>query len=185
MLRVAVEGGVVKYRKNGTLVYTSTVAPTYPLLVDTALYTSGATLTNVVLSSGSSGGGSGSSATVKWIVNDRLGTPRMVFDQTGSYTGVSRHDYLPFGEELYAGVGGRTNGLGYTNLDGLRQHFTGYERDAESGLDYAQARYYASQQEDHEAWTRWVRAQPLSIRKASIATHTSTTIRLTLSIRRG
>jgi hypothetical protein len=39
VLRVAVEGGVVKYRKNGTLLYTSTVAPTYPLLVDTSLYT--------------------------------------------------------------------------------------------------------------------------------------------------
>jgi hypothetical protein len=36
VLRVAVEGGVVKYRKNGTLLYTSSVSPTYPLLVDTS-----------------------------------------------------------------------------------------------------------------------------------------------------
>jgi len=28
--RVAIEGGVVKYRKNGTLLYTSTVTPVYP-----------------------------------------------------------------------------------------------------------------------------------------------------------
>lgn len=145
VLRVAVEGGAVKYRKNGTLVYTSTVTPTYPLLVDTSLYSSGATLTNVVISSGGGSGG-GSSATIRWVVTDRLGTPRMIFDQTGSYSSVSRHDYLPFGEELYAGVGGRTTGLGYTNLDSLRQRFTGYERDVESGLDYAQARYHASQQ---------------------------------------
>ncbi|MDX6529064.1 MAG: hypothetical protein QOH41_1354, partial [Blastocatellia bacterium] len=41
VFRVAVEGGVVKYRKNGTLVYTSTVAPTYPLLVDAGLYHNG------------------------------------------------------------------------------------------------------------------------------------------------
>jgi hypothetical protein len=47
--RVAVEGGVVKYRRNGGLLYTSTVAPAYPLLVDTALHTNGATLTNVVI----------------------------------------------------------------------------------------------------------------------------------------
>jgi alpha-tubulin suppressor-like RCC1 family protein len=49
-LRVSVEGGVVKYRKNGTLLYTSTVAPTFPLLVDTSVYSVGATLTSVVLS---------------------------------------------------------------------------------------------------------------------------------------
>ena len=144
VLRVAVEGGVVKYRKNGTLLYTSTVTPTYPLLVDTALYENGATLSNVVISG--AGGGGGGSANVKWLVTDQLGTPRMVFDQSGSLANVSRHDYLPFGEELYAGAGGRTTALGYTASDNVRQKFTQYERDAESGLDYAQARYYASTQ---------------------------------------
>jgi hypothetical protein len=49
-LRVAVEGGVVKYRKNGALLYSSPVAPAYPLLVDSSLYTTGATLNDVVLS---------------------------------------------------------------------------------------------------------------------------------------
>jgi hypothetical protein len=49
VLRVAVEGGVVRYRRNGTLLHTSTATPTYPLLVDTALFTTGATLNNVVL----------------------------------------------------------------------------------------------------------------------------------------
>ena len=39
--RVAVEGGVVKYRRNGVLFYTSAGAPAYPLLVDTALYSLG------------------------------------------------------------------------------------------------------------------------------------------------
>src|SRR5713226_2341704 len=51
---------------------------------------------------------SGSSTQINWMVTDRLGTPRMVFDKTGSLSGVSRHDYLPFGEELYAGISGRT-----------------------------------------------------------------------------
>ena len=47
--RVAVEGGVVRYRRNGALLYTSAAAPSYPLLVDAALYTQGATLNNAVL----------------------------------------------------------------------------------------------------------------------------------------
>ena len=49
-LRVGVEGGAVKYRKNGALLYTSVVAPTYPLLVDTALFHLSATITSAVLS---------------------------------------------------------------------------------------------------------------------------------------
>lgn len=88
----------------------------------------------------------GGEVAVQWLVNDQLGTPRMVIDESGSLSGLKRHDYLPFGEEIGAVVGGRTTGQGYSQLDGVRQKFTGYERDNESGLDYAQARYYASAQ---------------------------------------
>jgi subtilisin-like proprotein convertase family protein len=49
-LRVSVEGGVVKYRKNGALLYTSTLVPVSPLLVDTSLWSPGATLNGVVIS---------------------------------------------------------------------------------------------------------------------------------------
>ncbi len=49
-LRIAVEGGVVGYRKNGALFYTSTVSPRFPLLVRSSLKTLGATLNGVVLS---------------------------------------------------------------------------------------------------------------------------------------
>ncbi len=49
LLRVAVVGGTVRYSRNGTVFYTSTVAPAYPLLVDAALYTQQATLSNVVV----------------------------------------------------------------------------------------------------------------------------------------
>ncbi|MFZ0750267.1 MAG: hypothetical protein WAM70_12970, partial [Pyrinomonadaceae bacterium] len=61
VFRVAIEGGVVKYRKNGTLVYTSAVVPTYPLLVDAGLYHNGGTQSNVVIS-GNLVGGSGGAA---------------------------------------------------------------------------------------------------------------------------
>jgi Bacterial Ig domain/Purple acid Phosphatase, N-terminal domain len=46
VFRVAVEGGAIKYYKNGTLWYTSVIAPVYPLLVDTSLWSGGATITN-------------------------------------------------------------------------------------------------------------------------------------------
>ncbi|HEX8148023.1 MAG TPA: LamG-like jellyroll fold domain-containing protein [Pyrinomonadaceae bacterium] len=83
---------------------------------------------------------------LRWVVADQLGTPRMVIDQTGTLAGVTRHDYLPFGEELFAGTGGRASAQGYGGADNVRQKFTGYERDDETKLDYAQARYFASVQ---------------------------------------
>jgi RHS repeat-associated protein len=82
---------------------------------------------------------------IRWLVADHLGTPRMIIDQTGSLAGVTRHDYLPFGEELIAGQGGRTIQQGYSG-DNIRQKFTQKERDNETGLDYFGARYYASTQ---------------------------------------
>ncbi|MBA3242464.1 MAG: RHS repeat-associated core domain-containing protein [Acidobacteria bacterium] len=88
----------------------------------------------------------GGASNIEWLVTDQLGTPRMVVDETGSLAGVKRHDYLPFGEELQAGVGGRTANQGYGGTDNIRQKWTGYERDDETGLDFAQARYYASVQ---------------------------------------
>jgi RHS repeat-associated protein len=83
---------------------------------------------------------------VFWLVSDHLGTPRMIADKTGSLAGVKRHDYLPFGEELFAGTGGRTTAQGYSATDNVRQQFTNKERDAETGLDFFQKHYYASSQ---------------------------------------
>ena len=45
-LRVEVANGLVRYRKNGVVLYTSTIAARFPLLVDSALYTTGSTLTD-------------------------------------------------------------------------------------------------------------------------------------------
>lgn len=86
------------------------------------------------------------SPNINWLVTDHLGTPRMVIDTTGTLANIKRHDYLPFGEELFAGVGGRSAGNGYASGDGVRQQFTSYERDTESSLDFAEARYYSSSQ---------------------------------------
>ena len=107
-LRVSIEGGVVKYRKNGTLLRTSTVAPTYPLYAGAAIYSNAGTVTNAVLSIG----GDGTAAQFRWLVSDHLGTPRMIFDITGSLANTKRHDYLPFGEELFPPAGGRTPAMG-------------------------------------------------------------------------
>jgi RHS repeat-associated protein len=83
-----------------------------------------------------------------YLTTDHLGSTRLVTNQTGAV--VSRHDYLPFGWELYSGLTGRTNGHGYlTSPEGVHtptQRFTGKERDAETGLDYFLARYYSGAQ---------------------------------------
>jgi RHS repeat-associated protein len=75
---------------------------------------------------------------------DHLGSPRIVTNSSSSV--VSRHDFMPFGEELIAGIGGRTSGMGYGIVDGLRQKFTQKERDNETGLDYFINRYCSSTQ---------------------------------------
>jgi PKD repeat protein len=49
-LRIEVSGGVVRYRRNGALLYTSTLPPTYPLLVDTSLFSQNGTVASVVIS---------------------------------------------------------------------------------------------------------------------------------------
>ena len=78
----------------------------------------------------------------RYTTADHLGSPRVV---TNSSAGVvSRHDYMPFGEELGSGTGGRTTAMGFIVNDGLRQKFTSKERDNETGLDYFSARYFAS-----------------------------------------
>ncbi len=76
----------------------------------------------------------------QYTTADHLGSPRVI---TNSSAGVvSRHDYMPFGEELCSGVGGRIAGMEFCVNDGVRQKFTSHERDTETGLDYMEARYY-------------------------------------------
>jgi hypothetical protein len=46
LLEVSVVGGKVQYKKNGALLYQSTTLPVYPLIVDSALFDKGATITS-------------------------------------------------------------------------------------------------------------------------------------------
>ncbi|HLF26430.1 MAG TPA: fibronectin type III domain-containing protein [Anaerolineae bacterium] len=89
---------------------------------------------------------------ISYVSIDALTSPRVVTDGNGAVKG--RHDYLPFGEELSAGVGARTSALGYGLQDNLHQKFTQKERDDETGLDFFGARYYSSPQ------GRWTTPDP-------------------------
>jgi len=65
-----------------------------------------------------------------------------VTDASGAV--VSRHDYMPFGIEIGSTISGRTTAMGYGASDGVRDQFTGQQRDTETGLDFFQARYYSN-----------------------------------------
>ena len=70
---------------------------------------------------------------VYFSLNDWLGTRRA--EVSGSGCAETTYSNLPFGNGLVT-----TGGCPYTT----EQHFTGKERDSESGNDYFGARYYAS-----------------------------------------
>jgi len=77
---------------------------------------------------------------------DHLGTPRVITGNGG--VELSRHTYLPFGEEV--GV----------SPDAERAKFTGHERD-DPTLDYMHARYYAVK------WGRFLSVDPkLNVKRA-------------------
>jgi hypothetical protein len=103
-LRVAVEGGVVRYYKNGALLYTSSVTPAATLRVDTAIYNTGGQVANATLC-----GGAVSSVTkyyqlggkrvalrnamgVTYLHGDHLGSASVT---SGATSNSAR--YLPFG----------------------------------------------------------------------------------------
>jgi hypothetical protein len=67
----------------------------------------------------------------------------VITDKTGNTK--ARRDFMPFGEDIFAGIGGRTGDTGQrysSNADDIRQKFTGYQKDRETNLDFAEARMY-------------------------------------------
>jgi RHS repeat-associated protein len=73
---------------------------------------------------------------VKIGTPDHLGSMREWTHLDGSLVVDGTHDYTPFGTDLYYGE----------QRDGQRQQFDAYERDNETGLDFAQARYFSNLQ---------------------------------------
>ncbi|MBL8194619.1 MAG: hypothetical protein JNM06_12565, partial [Blastocatellia bacterium] len=90
-------------------------------------------------------GASGMLATVEadkinYHTPDHLGTPRILTDGGGQV--ISRRDTYPFGEQITDSVGNRASVFGYSSTDSVKHLFTGYFKDDESGLDFAQARHF-------------------------------------------
>jgi RHS repeat-associated protein len=85
----------------------------------------------------------------EYVTADALGSTRLVM----SGTQAERHDFQPYGDEITVdsgtwrtGVPGYLNSLNLYGTGTMRQRFTGQERDAETGLDYFQARYFSGVQ---------------------------------------
>jgi RHS repeat-associated protein len=114
-------------------------------------------------------------AEVAYLTSDHLGSPRIHTDINGNVS--ARHDYYPFGEEVSNSR--RTAGIGYDD-DTVRKQFTGYERDGESDLHFAQARFFSGglgrfttpdeplldqSEEDAQSWNlyQYVRNNPLNL----------------------
>ncbi|HWQ55152.1 MAG TPA: RHS repeat-associated core domain-containing protein [Bryobacteraceae bacterium] len=103
--------------------------------------------------------------TTCYVSVDQLGSTRVLTDAQGNVK--ERHDYAPSGDELLAGIGGRTTAQGYLNPDtqpGVNVLFTGQYRDWElgssgmaSGLDYFRARHHAP------ALGRFMQPDPVNI----------------------
>jgi RHS repeat-associated protein len=130
----------------------------------------GATVVYVYDAAGNLAAEYGSSVTSggrQYLTADYLGSTRLVTDGIGGV--VERRDYGPYGEEIPSSgcgqpagasrsprcdVAGYVDTAGHAIEVGVRQQFTGKERDGESGLDYFGARYMSSAQ------GRWTSPDP-------------------------
>jgi RHS repeat-associated protein len=96
-----------------------------------------------------------SSSALKYVLTDAQGSTRAITNNSGGSSSViARHDYLPFGEEIAAGVGLRTSGQGYGATDTNRWKYGLTERDDTTGLDHTWWRKY----EDFSG--RWTSPDP-------------------------
>jgi len=90
--------------------------------------------------------GTSTSANLKYVLTDAQGSARALMNNSSSGTStiISRHDYLPFGEEIWAGVGLRNTAKKYAVTNRVRQKFALTERDEATGLDHTWFRKYES-----------------------------------------
>ena len=85
----------------------------------------------------------------EYLTADHLGSTRLATDSSGNV--IKRYDYLPFGEEIWAGTDGRSTDYNSpiplsATQDVANDKFTGKERDSETGLDFFGARYFSGAQ---------------------------------------
>ena len=98
----------------------------------------------------------GSSNSLRYVLSDVQGSTRAVMNNNSSSSAiVSRHDYLPFGEEIGSGIGPRSLPQGYNASDANRWKYGMTERDATSGLDHTWFRKYENLS------GRWTSPDPL------------------------
>jgi RHS repeat-associated protein len=76
-----------------------------------------------------------------YLSRDYLGTIRLITDASTNV--ITRHDYLPFGDEIPAGSAGRGSQFG-AGADNVNEKFTGQYRDTETLNDAFPARYYTA-----------------------------------------
>jgi len=89
VFQVRVTGGVVTYWRNGVSFYTSALAPTYPLLLDTSLKTPGATIFDAAIGTGAAPNCAPAHQTLLGSApSERLGT----FDVAGGVMAVADVD---------------------------------------------------------------------------------------------
>jgi RHS repeat-associated protein len=82
-----------------------------------------------------------------YLTTDHLGSTRVVTDSSATPVAVARHDYRPFGEEISFNATNPRHGVqGYAQDAGVRQQFTGQEREGETGLDNFISRYFSGAQ---------------------------------------
>ncbi len=93
-LKVYVESGQVNYYQNSTLLYSSTLSPVFPLLVDASLNTSGSTLENVTVGGYTNGDFNctaqnvGVNPTYQWKLNgSNVGTNSASYSNSSFITG--------------------------------------------------------------------------------------------------
>lgn len=76
-----------------------------------------------------------------FVTADHLGTPRVITRHDGGIE--ARRDFLPFGEEIFQGVGHRTGSTGYPQTPPeTGTGFAGFHEDPESGFAHSDARKY-------------------------------------------